>query len=771
MNYERFAGDENKQELQLGSYERIRRLVEILPEVVFEVDLNGKLVFANKMGYEISGRTDEEVKNLTIVEMLVPEDRQRAAENIARVLNGEENIPHDYTVLQPNGVKIPVCIRSIPNYVDGKLVGFFGILMDNRHRIESERKLRESEQKFRYLVEQSPDLVIRFNSRLEIQYLNPALERFTGMKFEEIIGKTLAGIGTSAEAAGHWEISLDNVFSSGESKQFVLGGSWQEKYFDIRLIPEIDEDDKVRTVLSIARDITNIRLSEQKRLESEERYHHLFNTMLDSFALYKVICDVEGKPADYLFLEINPAFEEFVGKGADEIVGKLLSEFNPKNFKHWFEVYGKVTLPGESLRLDYFSDQLDKHLDIIVYCPAEKQLAMIIRDITERKRLEENLAQTVKMEAIGQLAGGIAHDFNNVLMGILGYASLLKGQPENVEFVKKAAETIEKSGKRASDLVKNLLGFARKGKNQVISVDIHSLIDEVIDLVSRLIEKKVRINKFFDAERAVILGDPSQIQQVLLNLLLNARDAMPDGGEINIRTKEIYLSKNVCPVDMEIGEGWYIEVSTTDNGDGIPEEIKDRVFEPFFTTKGKGQGSGMGLAMAYGVIKNHDGLIKIESQPGSGTTVKFALRLAETNIEKLHITSDSNSSGGQPNRNLKVLIVDDDEISLQVSQMMFEKTGCKVETASDGKAALKMFNRGSKKYDLVIVDMEMPVMQGDELFDRLKELNPDVQVIIISGYAINEKSQSVLDRGARGFIHKPFQIQDIEKLIARLALN
>ena len=769
MSYDRFTKLRKKKSIQVDDLENIHRLVDILPEVVFEVSLDGRLLFSNQKGYEISGRTEEEVENLFITDMLVPEDRERAAENIAKVLKGDEAVPNDYTVLKPDGERIPICIKSIPNYVNGELVSFLGILIDNRHRIESERKLRESEQKFRGLVEQSPDLIIRFNSRLEIEYLNPAMEALSELEFEDIIGKRLSDIGVSEKSVKQLEKSLEKVFHTGNPCQFIWNSEVLEKYYDIKLIPEKNENEKTLSVLSIARDITNIRLSEQKRIESEEHYRQLFTTMLDSFALHEIICDNDGKPVDYVYLEVNPAFERMIDNDAHCIVGKRVSEVFPESYKQWVEMYGDVALTGESIKMDHFCEDLGKHLDIIAYRPRENQFALIVRDITEKKRLEYNLTHTVKMEAIGQLAGGIAHDFNNVLMGILGYANMLKDQPENVEFVKKAAETIERSGQRASGLIKNLLGFARKGKNQVIAVNIHSLVDEVIDLVSRLIEKKVKVQKFFEAERSMVLCDPAQIQQVILNLLLNARDAMPDGGEIQIRTKEIYLSKKVCPHDDELGEGWYIEVSTTDTGEGIPEEIIEKVFEPFFTTKGKGQGSGMGLAMAYGVIKNHGGLIKVESQKGIGATVKFALRLMDRDDGKVPLSVGNTSDSSIVTKKFSVLVVDDEEASLRASKMLFEKTGCVVDTAKNGKTALELFEPDSEKYDLVIVDMEMPVMQGDELYDRLKEIKPDVQVIILSRYSIDEKSQSVLNRGARGFIHKPFRIEDIERVVSRLA--
>jgi signal transduction histidine kinase/CheY-like chemotaxis protein len=387
-------------------------------------------------------------------------------------------------------------------------------------------------------------------------------------------------------------------------------------------------------------------------------------------------------------------------------------------------------------------------------------------DVTREKQLAEQLRQSQKMDAIGQLAGGIAHDFNNLLTSILGYASLLKLKGELNPTTYQAVDVIETAANRAGDLTQQLLGFARRGKNQSVAVDLHGTIQEVIRLLSHTIDKGISITQRLESSAPVVIGDPNQLEQVLLNLCLNARDAIErrraeEGpaaeGVISLITESVEAE-----LDNAAGEdGGQVRIRITDTGCGIPREDLSRVFEPFFTTKEKGKGTGMGLAMAYGIIDNHEGSITVESTVGQGTAFTVLLPLARTARP-----SATREEMGAPIRGQgRLLVVDDEEIVLNTVQDLLLNLGYEVITAGSGEEAVKLYAENWRGIQLVLLDLVMPGMGGDECFSCLKEINPEVRAILSTGYGLNEQAQAVLDEGAVAFISKPYQINNLSSVI------
>lgn len=382
------------------------------------------------------------------------------------------------------------------------------------------------------------------------------------------------------------------------------------------------------------------------------------------------------------------------------------------------------------------------------------------RDITAEVEIQERLMQAQRMEAIGTLAGGVAHDFNNLLSGILGYSSLLKGEPSSWHDVQQAAEVIERAAHRAADLTQKLLGFARQGKHKNESFSVHECIAEVLTLLTRTTDPKITIEGILDATNPWILGDSSQVGQVLLNLAINATHAIENSGRLTI------FSRNILPADVpfacESGEAFeeFIEIRVEDTGCGIPQEQLQRIFEPFYTTKEKG--SGLGLAMVYGIVQNHGGAVNVESKQGLGTT--FTLYFPS------HHCGDPGLA--QPTKapevisgNGRILVIDDEEIVRNIAAKMLTRIGYEVDIMSDGNEAVDYYREHYKEIDLVIVDMMMPRMDGRECFRTLKSINPDVRAILASGYSHNQTVQEIMDEGLIGFIGKPFDFQQIASVV------
>jgi two-component system, cell cycle sensor histidine kinase and response regulator CckA len=502
-------------------------------------------------------------------------------------------------------------------------------------------------------------------------------------------------------------------------------------------------------------------------LESEGRYRDLFHSMLDGYALHEMIYDNEGAPVDYRFLEVNPAFERLTGLDARDLVGRTLLEALPGSESYWIETYGKVARDGGTIRFENYFEPLDRHYEVVAYQPKPDHFACAFTDVTERRKLEEQVRHAQKMEAVGTLAGGVAHDFNNLLTGILGYANVLKLRAEPDDPVYKGADVIERAAERAAELSQQLLGFARKGKLQERPVDLRRVTADVVAIVSRTLDKRIDISQRTDGSEAVVSGDPGQLQQVLMNLAVNAADAMPDGGELTFGIRLVELDEAYCRTHPDATPGTYLQLSVSDTGVGIPEDVQDRIFEPFFTTKEPGKGTGMGLATTYGIVRNHEGFIQVYSEPGKGTT--FKVYLPPNDDDDAPEWADMPSEEAYHGHG-SLLVVDDEETVCQTVAEMLAEIGYDVKWVTSGREAVEIYDRFGSIIDLVILDWAMPEMSGEECFLALQALDPDVRALLVTGHAFNGAAQQLMDQGMIGFAQKPFVMGDLAKAVA-LALR
>ncbi len=417
---------------------------------------------------------------------------------------------------------------------------------------------------------------------------------------------------------------------------------------------------------------------------------------------------------------------------------------------------------GKQLR-DYGMDIITDYIKIPVYDQAgtPTMLLTIFEDVTDKIKLEEQLRQSQKMEAIGTLAGGVAHDFNNLLGSILGYASFVKESlaPDSQE--RADVEVIERSARRGADLTRQLLAFAQGSQHDIKPLNINAQVREVMQLLTHTIDKSIAINAVLDERIALVEGDEGQINQLLLNLCINACEAMPGGGYLTIRTQTLHLDAETAR--RELGKnsaGDYTLLTVSDTGHGMPPEIVERVFEPFFSTKKGRPGkkhSGLGLATVFGIVKAHDGIIRVESQIGEGTTfhvwfpANVNLRAEEENIAEPESPKGSET----------ILVVDDEESLRDMLQRVLSNAGYEVQLVSSGTHAVDIVRRATDLFDLIILDIVMPGMNGLETFQKLKEINPAIRVLVASGYSDQGQAQDLLAAGAKDFIQKPFSFQEI----------
>ncbi|MCK6488202.1 MAG: PAS domain S-box protein [Planctomycetes bacterium] len=386
----------------------------------------------------------------------------------------------------------------------------------------------------------------------------------------------------------------------------------------------------------------------------------------------------------------------------------------------------------------------------------------LISDITEMRRMEESLRHTEKMNAIGQLAGGVAHDFNNQLGGIMGYAELLLRRIEDPA-LERYAQGILTAAQRSADLTRQLLAFARKGRYLKVAVDLHAVIAETAGILAHAIDPRIRIERRCLASSAQVLGDPSQLQNALLNLGLNARDAMESGGTLVFATAQIHVGGGpASPPATDLPAGGYLQVQVSDTGCGMSDEVRAHLFEPFFTTKGAGKGTGMGLAAVYGTIRNHGGAIAVDTRLGQGTTFTLLLPLAPVATEG---AAPAATMVG-PTRPLRVLVVDDESVMRNLLGDLLRSDGHSVISAADGHAGVELYREGWREIDLILLDMVMPTMDGLDCFRAMRAINPAARVLIASGFSLEGQAQALAAEGVLGFLSKPFQLQELRLRLA-----
>ena len=511
-------------------------------------------------------------------------------------------------------------------------------------------------------------------------------------------------------------------------------------------------------------------IAERKQIEdalrvSETRFRTMFDSMGDGVAIYKAVNNGE----DFVFIDFNKAGEEIEDIRREELIGKSVLQMFP-GIKELglFEVFQRVWATGEAEQHPvsmYRDERIVGWRENYVYKLPSGEIVAIYEDITERKQaeeersqLEQQLNQSQKLESIGQLAGGVAHDLNNMLTPILGFGQLLLEKPDVDEERRKQLEEIMKAGRRARDLVRQLLAFSRKQTLEFKTIDINTLLMDFGKLLRSTIREDIAIKLIPAKSLPLIQGDVGQLEQVVMNMAVNAQDAMPDGGELAIETALVELDESYAAEHSEVTPGPHVMLAISDTGHGMDAEISKQIFEPFFTTKSKDRGTGLGLSTVYGIVKQHGGNIWVYSEPGKGTTFKVYLPVSgETLIEQEAEEKTHTATHGSET----ILLAEDDEIVRKLALTVLEQNGYAVITANNGTEALLALEAHDGPVHLLLTDVVMPEMNGRELFNRAIEKHPKLKVLYMSGYTDNVIAhRGVLDERV-AFIQKPFNVNDL----------
>ncbi len=542
--------------------------------------------------------------------------------------------------------------------------------------------------------------------------------------------------------------------------------------------PVLNEAGSLEAAIVVNQDITELKRAEELLRAGEEKYRSLFQEakraeevyrrLLDSSADAIAIYDIDGN-AQF----VSPAFTRIFGWTPDEVLGRRI-DFVPETEKESSLAEIQRVLAG-GFSANYQTRRLDKNgrvLDVTISAsrfddhegnPAG--MLVILRDVTQTKDMEIQLRQALKMEAIGTLAGGIAHDFNNLLQAINGYTQLLlmDRTEESPDYAELSA--IGKAADRAAGLVRQLLLFSRKLEGARRPVDLNKVVSEAEAVLRRTIPKMIDVDLHLSGDLWSINADPVQMEQILLNLGSNAADAMPDGGQLFIETRNIILDEDYCREHLVATVGRYVLLTVSDTGHGMDKETIEHIFEPFYTTKEVGRGTGLGLASVYGVVKGQGGFIQCYSEPGQGTTFRIYLPAGGlTDSGSLEAKGKVKPRGGTET----ILVVDDDAAIRDFAAQALQRFGYTVIPADSGENALEAYARQGAKIDLVILDLGMPGMGGHKCLVELLRMNPSARVLIASGYSENSLARRTLESGAAGFIGKPYLLGDLLASVRRV---
>jgi len=759
-----------------NSERRFADIINFLPDATFVIDIERKVVAWNRAIEKLTGIKAQEILGKGNYQYAIPFYGLRRPILIDLALDWNDEIANTYQYVKKEGDTLVSETRNPPFRAEsslfwnsarplydghGEIIGGIEVIRDITERLRSEEALQKSERLYRSLFENTGTATFVAEDDFTISQVNAKCEELSGYSREEIEGrmKTTDFVAPEDfEQAITYHLARREPFDETPSEyEFNIRnrqGDVKTVFIQTGIIPETKQ-----SIASII-DITPRKKTEEALQESQEKYRLLFENANDAIFIAQ----------DGIVKFPNPRVPELVGYSAEELAQMPFADLvHPADRAMVLERYQKRIAGDRDIPVTYSLRVVSKAGDGLLVELSSVQITWdgrpatlnFVRDITQQKKMESLFQQAQRMESIGTLAGGIAHDFNNLQMGIQGNASLILSDIDSSHPHYERLNNIQQYVKNGSKLTKQLLGFARGGKYEVKPTDLNPLIEKSAGIFGRT-KKEIRIHKKYQKEIWTVEIDQSQIEQVLLNLYVNAWHAMPGGGDLYIQTDNVSLDEGyVIPNDVKPGR--FVKISITDTGIGMDAVTQQRIFDPFFTTKEKDRGTGLGLASAYGIINNHGGIIRVYSEQGEGTTFNIYLPVTDKFVSQQPRKDKELLRGSEV-----ILLVDDEEMILEIGKDLLEKLGYQVITAPNGKKALEIYKRDQNKIDMVILDMIMPDMGGGETYNQLKEINPSIKTLLSSGYSINGKAQAILNNGCSGFIQKPFNLMYLSQKIRKI---
>jgi PAS domain S-box-containing protein len=798
----------------------LKTFTEQSPNMIF-INKGGRVVYANKRCIEMMGysREDFYAPDFDFMTLIAPESVDLIQSNLKHHMDGEDVEPYEYALINKNGEKIEAIITTrLIDYDDGNAI--LGIITDitERKRIEEELQYRL---KFQHLIttvssqfinlypaqiddeidrtlvqigqfaDADRSYVFQFSDDSKslscthewcAEGIEPTIERIQNVPVETfpwamkkflhgdmVLVPRLSDLPPEAieekqefEQQGIQSILAVPMVIGGKVMGFIGLDSVREE----KMWAE-DTSSLLKIVGQVFANAVENKKTRQALQESEEHLRTVYETFPDSVT---IINTEDGRCVD-----VNSAFSRLTGWTAEDVIGKTAADLdiwhNPKEREKLtarIAQNGKVENLEAKFRLKDGSVITALMSAVLIQLKNKPHILTITRDISdlksaqkEREQLKTQLIQAQKMEAIGTLAGGIAHDFNNILGAIIGYSEMALYDTKKDSMEHYNIEQVLKAGHRAKDLVKQILAFSRKSDQDKKIISLAPIVEEALKLLRASLPTTIEIRKNIGPGLDVILADPTQMHQVMMNLCTNSAHAMGDtGGILNAELHNVDLSLKKAAHYPELNPGPYVKLSISDTGHGMDSETIDRIFDPYFTTKEQDKGTGMGLAVVHGIIKGHGGGIRVRSKRGKGTRFDIFFPVMDRQME-----SETAELKALPTGNEHILFIDDEETLIDLAESMLKKLGYRVETRTRPDKALEIFGAAPHKFDLVISDMTMPGMTGDSLASELMKIRSDIPIIICTGYSEKIDEQRAKGLGIKGLIMKPFTIRSLSKTV------
>ena len=772
------------------SEERYRDIADNTSDLVWRIDTNGRFTYVSASVESLYGYKPTELTGKSFVILLPEHEVQKAKEMMMRRMGGElgsESIITEFTIRRKDGMELTVESRTGPVYgLDGELTEISGVTRDISDRKEAENLVRiqkelavalsatsSIDEALAICVEAAIDasgmdaggvyLVDAATGNLELAFVKGLTSDFAENTSHHNADSPTARLVMAGQPFHCLYTQLDLLLSEEEMKEGLRAISVipvshrgavvacvNVASHTLDVLPQRGRNALEAIGAEIGSTIARLRAEEALR-DREATLESIFRAAPTGIGLVcnrilkrvnERLCEVTGYAKDELLDQntrfLYPTEEEY------ERVGKDSHGRNGERVRSTLETRWKRK-DGEVIDVLLSSTPLDPddHAQGITFTAL---------DITERKRLGAQLRQSQKLEAVGQLAGGIAHDFNNILQGILGYSEMAMAGLEPEDKRRQDMEEVRKAAERAATLTRQLLAFSRRHVMQPVDMDLNVTIADLIKMLRRVIGEHIELKIIPGSDLETIHADPGMLEQVLMNLCINARDAMESGGTITIATENAVIDKEFCATNPWAAPGRFVRLSVLDTGSGMPSEIIEHIFEPFFTTKETGKGTGLGLAMVYGVIKQHNGLIHCVSDLNSGSTFTIYLPAASSAAESEAERHENPATGGTET----ILIAEDAEMVRNLAIRILEGKGYTVLAARDGVEAVRLFEENSERITLALLDVVMPRMGGREVYDRIKGIKPGLRVLYSSGYDANAVLSDSGIVGSENLLPKPY---------------
>jgi len=724
------------------------------------------IIFANRAFQELSGRDADELIGRNCRFMQGPNTNPEHVSKIRDALTARRDIAIEIQNYRSDGTPFlnELYISPIFDH-DGRLMYNFASQIDVTQNRRDRRLVEEGQTRLRTIFDSAADLAIVATDRDGlVTDWNSGAARIFGWSAEAMRGASAERFFTPEDRAqDRAGIEMRKALANGRA----VNERWHVRQDGSRfwasgdMTPLLAKDGKHLGFLTVLRDRTEQHLAGERLAQSEERYRSLFEALDAGFCVIEMRFDEAGRPADYRFVEVNPAFERQTGLAG--AVGRWMRELAPKHEQYWFDTFGRVALTGQSTRFEDAAEALGRWYDVHAYRvgdPAAQRVAVLFSDISRRRQTEhdlhaltlslesqvqartgelmaaeETLRQSQKTEAVGQLTGGLAHDFNNLLTGIAGNLELLgmrvaQGRTDELDRYIAAAQG---AARRAAALTHRLLAFSRRQTLDPKPTDVNRLATGMDELIGRTTGPSILIEMVLASDLWMTLVDPNQLENALLNLCINARDAMPAGGRLIVETGNTLLDERAAR-EHDLAPGQYVSLLVSDTGTGMTPDVVARAFDPFFTTKPIGMGTGLGLSMIYGFAKQSGGQVRIQSTPGLGTTVRLYLprlrEMVETALEVETAREMSRALHGQT-----VMVVDDEEVVRMLIVEVLQDLGYAALEAADARSGLQHLEAGGR-IDLLITDVGLPGgMNGRQLADAARVRRAGLKVLFITGFA------------------------------------